>query len=109
MNPEVKKMWIDALESGEYKQGQGQLRTAASNKFCCLGVLSDLAYKAGVIDEPELIDGDSFSGWRYDETACGLPPVVGEWAGLYRAGKFIVMNDTGKSFKTIANYIKENL
>ncbi len=34
------KLLIAALESGEYKQGQGRLRTPEGNtsKFCCLGV-----------------------------------------------------------------------
>ncbi len=32
--------WAQALESGEYKQGRGELR--ADGKHCCLGVLCDL-------------------------------------------------------------------
>ena len=27
MKPEIKKLWVDALRSGEYKQGTGRLRT----------------------------------------------------------------------------------
>ena len=39
------KAWISALRSGEYKQGQGKLKMA--DKFCCLGVVTDLAVKEG--------------------------------------------------------------
>ena len=43
---EVWKLWLDALRSGEYKPGRGQLRTV-NERFCCLGVLCDLAAKDG--------------------------------------------------------------
>lgn len=45
MNQEIKKRWVAALRSGDYKQGTGALRNA-DNKFCCLGVLCDLHSKA---------------------------------------------------------------
>ncbi len=41
MNRELKKRWVEALRSGQYKQGQKQLRPDADT-FCCLGVLCDL-------------------------------------------------------------------
>lgn len=34
--------WLEALKSGEYKQGQGYL-CDANNGYCCLGVLMELA------------------------------------------------------------------
>ena len=45
MKPEIKKQWVQALRSGEYKQGRGQLKQGAT--FCCLGVLCDLAVQSG--------------------------------------------------------------
>ena len=44
MNPEIKSLWLSALRSGDYKQGQGMLRTR-DNTYCCLGVLTDLYIK----------------------------------------------------------------
>lgn len=41
MRPKVKKEWIAALRSGDYRQGRGQLRSE-DNSFCCLGVLCNL-------------------------------------------------------------------
>lgn len=40
--------WADALESGEYEQGYQRLRT--DDKYCCLGVLADIAIKRNVIE-----------------------------------------------------------
>ena len=43
MNQQIKQRWIEALKSGEYQQGYEALRY--NNKFCCLGVLTDLYIK----------------------------------------------------------------
>jgi hypothetical protein len=47
MNPEVKKLWVDALRSGEYKQGTSTLirHLEESVEYCCLGVLTELYNK----------------------------------------------------------------
>lgn len=42
MKPEHKKAWIDALRSGEYKQGKGVLYNKKDNTYCCLGVLYEV-------------------------------------------------------------------
>ena len=45
MNPEVKKLWVEALRGGKYVQGKGKLHYISKDgqeKFCCLGVLCDL-------------------------------------------------------------------
>jgi hypothetical protein len=34
--------WINALESGEYKQGRGMLVCVTTGAYCCLGVLSKI-------------------------------------------------------------------
>lgn len=86
MNPAIKAQWVAALRSGEYQQGRNFLRT--DEGFCCLGVLCDLAVKAGVADwgEPDVFP--SIDGRVYDDVrACGdstgvLPTVVMRWAGL---------------------------
>lgn len=41
LKPEIKNMWVEALRSGKYRQGNGALRNE-HNEFCCLGVLCDL-------------------------------------------------------------------
>ena len=85
MNPEIKAQWIAALRSGEYRQGRNTLRDA-KDRFCCLGVLCDLAEKAGVISEPQQMStgiyqyADGFSG-RFRQIGV-LPEKVAEWSGL---------------------------
>lgn len=95
--------WISALRSGEYKQGVGRLKNRETNSFCCLGVLCDLAAKDG---------GDK---WKFDGNYKGsnhiLPYIFKKYLNLkfYETSILIAMNDSGKSFKQIANYIQKNI
>ena len=46
MNKEYKKLWLEALRSGDYKQARGRLMDVDDdfNKtYCCLGVLCKVA------------------------------------------------------------------
>ena len=86
MNADVKKLWVNALKSGKYEQGQGRLTAVfdTGNMFCCLGVLCDIAVKKGVVSKPAVVD-DNTSNYKvlsYEEEVDFLPPTVAEWAGL---------------------------
>ena len=79
MNPQIKQQWLAALKSGEYHQGRKFLRYQKDYNdtyqcYCCLGVLCDLAVKAGVTTWEE-IDKDNDG----DEQ---LTNKVSRWAGL---------------------------
>lgn len=76
MNKRIKKLWIDALRSGKYKQGRGQLRSAG-NKFCCLGVLCNLHAQ----EHPEVAKKQK-SPRAYMGIEAFLPSEVAQWAGL---------------------------
>lgn len=111
MKKRVKTKWLKALRSGEYKQTTGAL--CHNDAFCCLGVLCDVAAKNGVavrVVKPQSLV-------MYDEALSVLPASVREWAGLDDGiGAFhikdgsdmtlIELNDSGKTFKQIANYIE---
>lgn len=59
--------WILALRSDEYEQGTGYL--CKSRKFCCLGVLSELGAKCGLLIKKEGRSGDEavvMYGSEYD-------------------------------------------
>lgn len=62
MNQINGKAWVEALRSGKYTQGIGSLRMEDSETgvctHCCLGVVTQLAVAAGVIDQ----------GVKYTET-----------------------------------------
>lgn len=83
--------WLEALESGEYEQGEGRLVSAKANgtyEYCCMGVACALAEKAGIVelrltgrfqgDDADFVDprtgGKSYTGY--------LPDVVAEWMGI---------------------------
>jgi hypothetical protein len=81
MNAEQKTTWLAALRSGEYTQGQGRLVSLSEGgvmAHCCLGVLCDLADKAGVVQKKTIAE---YSIW-YDDDDGALPPSVVQWAGM---------------------------
>lgn len=101
MNPELKAKWIAALRSGDYKQGRGVLRSP-DESFCCLGVLCDISGMGQWIRRSYYADGT-------DGYAC-LPAAVSRVAALsISEGRLAKMNDHGKSFADIADYIEANL
>ena len=104
LNDDVAHLWIDALTSGEYKQGVGRLGTMADDKskrdgnrpdeFCCLGVLCDLYAKSHPeahwkkkqrLDDYAVFIFDTGKQLDENEPETGktyLPKTVAEWAGF---------------------------
>lgn len=100
MDPEVKRLWIEALRSDEYKQGKSALRQILKSlarkrhkglkaqRFCCLGVICDLYQKhtgKGKWTAPSNPkDDNNFSFLpEFGEPENGMPPrEVYEWAKL---------------------------
>jgi hypothetical protein len=84
MNAEVKALWIRGLLSKEYEQGEGCLHSThpPTPAFCCLGVLCDLAVKAGALPPPVLIGHRMQMVYGKGREAGNLPTEVMEWAGL---------------------------
>lgn len=82
MKSEIKKQWVDALHSEEYKQGTGGLRTGQDrNEYCCLGVLCDLHAKATGTAWQRNNDNGS-NTLKYLTTSGYLPTAVCDWAGV---------------------------
>lgn len=76
MRPSIKKKWVAALRSGDYKQGRDQLRNE-QNEFCCLGVLCNIhaqEHKRIAARQPNPL---LYMGEREQ-----LPLEVEKWAGL---------------------------
>ncbi len=87
----LKREWVKALRSGDFKQGQGALQVG--NRYCCLGVLNKLA-----------------------GTRC--PGKDGYLSGIHGYNKLLTFgvqrklsqrNDDGLSFKAIATYIENHV
>ena len=108
MNKQVKKLWLKALRSGEYKQGKHRLvtrRPDVTDEFCCLGVLQSLYYS----DHNEV-----YKTKQFDRSY--LTVKAAKWAEVDHQ---IMQNLSNKndgymlpknqSFKQIANYIEKHL
>lgn len=115
-NKQVIRQWVDALRSGQYEQGTGGLANGSRGtvKYCCLGVLSELAYQAGVTERTD----DGSGGFYYDSNGGYLPATAAQWAGIPCAwghtdvdlgggATAACLNDDGHSFGEIADIIEE--
>jgi hypothetical protein len=104
MNKTLKKVWVKALRSGEYKQIEERLHS--DEGYCCLGVLCDLV-KDRVHGKFKMDDSYS-NAYEFLGEKHKLPNEVKEIARITKKGmdKLISLNDSGNDFKTIANYIE---
>lgn len=118
MNQEIKKKWVEALRSGDYKQTTGYLKR--DNCFCALGVLCDLYIKEQSLCEWT----DSYCGKGYlaiqkkndpySRSIAALISCIVDWAGCSADpkvnGEYISrLNDTGIPFSKIADLIEAEL
>lgn len=84
--PENFRKWLDALRSGEYKQGRGTLRS--DNNFCCLGVACDIAKEDLGIDWGIV---QHSSEMTFDKEVNLLPVSVKDWLGIdYPGGNILI-------------------
>lgn len=110
---ELQEKWLQALESGKYKQTQGEL--CEGGKYCCLGVATHVFNP----DHQALKD----NGWFRDGIVTRFrtaPPDIQEALKLrdehgdfvHTFGTFdglVDMNDSGEfTFKDIAEFIRKN-
>lgn len=109
MKKEVADIWVASLRSGKYIQGKGKLN--CDGKFCCLGVLCELALEQGATVRKYMYD--EYTPISYDDTETFPPLSVTNWAGLnnrYGEGKdfsLADLNDKGTSFNEIADIIEK--
>lgn len=103
--------WVAALRSGEYSQAHGMLRhgNGGDYSFCCLGVLAETSPR---LRRDPAADDDGYGEYVFDggerdtRWSCDLPSVV-----LARGlqSELIRMNDRGRSFAEIADWIEANV
>lgn len=94
---EFKSKWVAALRSGEYKQCKQTIHDKESNSFCCIGVAAVLHGH-----NPEAHD---FSTVGYIQ----LPDAIANGFRNQNTIDLMHLNDSGKSFTEIADYIEANL
>lgn len=117
MKKDVADLWVAALRSGKYKQGKTSL--CRDGKYCCLGVLYEVAIQNDVkVKKKKDLDG----GIVFNGDAAGISDdAIVEWAGwdkwntygrFYykdgREGTLAHLNDVNMlSFKEIADVIEK--
>lgn len=137
LEPGIKAEWLAALRGGEYKQGHRRLCLVSSEghkSYCCLGVLADLLIKRGnekfawgevrgfneksfelIAKNTTFADGTyashSMLPMVYDE---GRDPTLfalseHDSVGCPTMGRLADMNDKGKTFAEIADWIEQEL
>lgn len=94
MKTEIKTKWVEALRSGDYKQGKGRLVKDAdefnsTTSYCCLGVLAELASHEGVVEKREVSCGCVSDTCSIGEV--GYEGDHGSADGKHRAGSFSVL------------------
>lgn len=107
MDTSIKAKWVEALRSGKYAQANRRLRDR--DAYCCLGVLCDIS---------------GLGNWESDAVGNWVFSAPDHWSGLmflpgsvkdhiaFPSGEDDVlmnMNDQGKSFAEIADYIEQKL
>lgn len=111
MKLSIARKWAAALESDDYKQGTGQLRTKKGS-FCCLGVLCNLHAQ----DHPEIASKEKRKTIYLDREDLPAAEVI-NWAGLSNENPYIKdhrdnlagLNDSGGfTFKDIAKIIRKH-
>lgn len=121
MKPEVKKMWVDALRSGKYRQIEKFMskrdRKGSGCGFCALGVLHDLfildTRKATWLERPGGWYSFVLVGSEDGEDIDTIREAISDWAGTENTTFFseiIRRNDhVGLTFPQIADWIEANL
>ena len=116
MNPEIKKLWVEALKSGKYKQGARKLKKEIrknsqwETKHCCLGVLCEILEPLGfkIINPNEEYNERIFE--HKEEPNYPAKEICNKAEiSKNQAKELAGMNDCDLTFEQIANYIEENL
>lgn len=114
MDRHIAERWVQALRSGQYKQGTDALHPSADT-YCCLGVLCDL-YRVEQGKGEWTGDGcqECFVIGPDELEAAVLPKAVMGWAdistpnGNHYGHELSAMNDRGWSFDRLAEQIEKN-
>jgi len=115
MPEETMKKWLEALRSGEYKQGRRFLKTEEG--YCCLGVLQDVLDEKVEVGPYGQVSTLPTSGWLHsknilfrrddtDSSLCRNPGFskIGRDRGWTTAA---CSNDKGYTFSEIADALEE--
>lgn len=95
--------WIEALRSGRYKQRPGSL--FYKDRYCCLGVLCAV----NNVTLEECADDDLFAQSKSDFVNGEAYVYLRNLLNPLTVHQLVKMNDSGKSFTEIADWIEANV
>jgi len=101
MTPEQEKhveMWLAALRSGEFRQGEGAL--CYNNRYCCLGVAAELACGPDGSAELAALRYESEEPTKpigYDDYTEGLSEPFQDWFGLQSSSGAFRLTDESRA------------
>lgn len=107
MDAEIKRKWVAALRSGDYEQGDCQLKKRVRSgrvQHCCLGVLSEIAGREERFENGTYVFGPKGDVAYLDKDFLDEVGLTGEMEG-----RLAYFNDNGRSFNWIAAYIDRHL
>lgn len=122
---EKQQQWIDALRSGEYKQGHNCLQSHrdGGDRFCCLGVACAVADKEGVRvvkdDENYIVGGTlwqqssvrdyfAFKSTTGDFPKEGAQPSKDDNTPARKLSCLTELNDDGYTLEDIADFVEQH-
>ena len=114
MNKAIKEKWVAALRSGEYQQCAGALRkehAGSPDTFCCLGVLCDIVDSKGWRSPYNTLTNKKQFVFNGMHSSNGL---TNELRGTLSVNtqeeiELVRLNDNGRDFSYIADFIEEHL
>ena len=114
---EHRRVWVEALKSGEYVQGRNALcqKNGDSSEYCCLGVACEISGLGEFVPKSKSTpNAFTFVTGRKTAHHLVLPKVVRDWLGLricdgsYHGNgiSMVTLNDRGMSFRDLADIIE---
>ena len=107
MRAELKAKWLEALRSGRFPQAAGRLKS--DQGYCCLGVLcevNEVPQDRSPIGTYEFTFQSRFGG---EYAGYAMPPDNYEGLEDWHYTELVTMNDRGRPFKDIADWIEKNI
>lgn len=96
-----KKLWLEALRSGKFKQGKLRLHNLDDNSYCCLGIACRIMHPRRVFNGVDL---------PYKSHKFKIPKMLNCDQSNSIAQQLAEFNDDkGYSFEKIANWIEKNI
>lgn len=117
MREDIKKRWVEALRSGQYKQGKGCLNNGKA--YCCLGVLCEILRDEVGLEWIKGSQGNYHARTGNSMNGSYLPDPIMEFAELEDLNPPVIfgdkplalayLNDNVLDFREIADLIESQL